>query len=211
MSGGSFDVKYNNENFFFRANCLAHDVVDVLSMVVDCATEPRNAVACSVGRNKNEESHLIDAQTGGNLRFNDQIFGTAFGNKGLGNPTGGRRSNISNLSSEVIQKFQLENITNDRIVISATGVENHQEFVDLVNEKFALTGLGSTKPQREASKYVGGEIRNFTDSNLSHVSLAFEGSNYQDAYTLLVASEVLGRKIKIMQIQETQLLPEEIF
>lgn len=54
MSGGSFDVKYNNENIFFRANCLAHDVVDVLSMVVDCATEPRNAVACSVGRNKNE-------------------------------------------------------------------------------------------------------------------------------------------------------------
>jgi predicted Zn-dependent peptidase len=193
MSGGEFEVKYNQENIFYRANCLAHDVVDVFSMVVDCATEPRNNVACAVGRQKNEESHLIDDQNGGNLKFNDQIFSTAFGGKGLGNPTGGRRSNIANLSAEVIQKFQLANITNDRIVVSATGVENHQEFVELVSEKFSLTQLGSTKPQREASQYVGGEIRNFVDSNLAHVAFAFEGTTYQDAYTLLVASEVLGR------------------
>jgi predicted Zn-dependent peptidase len=75
----------------------------------------------------------LDVQTGGNLRFNDQIFASAYGNKTLGNPIGGRRSNISNLSAEVIQKFQAANFTNDRLVISATGIENHQEFVDLVN------------------------------------------------------------------------------
>ena len=111
----------------------------------------------------------------------------------------------------MIQKFQLTNFTNDRIVVSATGVENHQEFVDLVSEKFSLTQLGSTKPQREASQYVGGEIRNFVDSNIAHVAFAFEGNNYQDAYTLLVASEVLGRTIDIIQTLETQLSLEETF
>ena len=35
-------------------------------------------------------------------------------------------SNIANLGASVIQKFQQANQTNDRIVISATGVENHQ-------------------------------------------------------------------------------------
>lgn len=64
----------------------------------------------------------MDAHTGGNLRFNDHIYSTAYGGRGLGNPLGGRRSNISNLSAQVIQKFQLNNFTNDRIVISATGI-----------------------------------------------------------------------------------------
>lgn len=126
MAGGNFDVKYNNENAFYRINCLSHDVIDVFSMLVDCALEPRNVVACSVGRSKNEDAHALDAQTGGNLKFNDHIFAAAFGGKGLGNSLGGRRSNISNLSAEVIQKFQATNFTNDRLVISATGIENHQ-------------------------------------------------------------------------------------
>lgn len=64
----------------------------------------------------------MDAQTGGNLKFNDAIYNAAFGGKGLGNALGGKRSNIGNLSAQVIQKFQATNFTNDRIVISATGV-----------------------------------------------------------------------------------------
>lgn len=122
MAGSKYDVKYNNENMYCRINCLSHDVVDVFSMLVDCALEPRNAVACAVGRMKSEEAHALDAQTGGNLKFNDHIFQTAFGGKGLGNALGGRRSNVSNLSTFVIQKFQASNFTSDRIVISATGV-----------------------------------------------------------------------------------------
>lgn len=122
MAGSTFEAKYNNENIFYRINCLSHDVIDVFSMLVDCAFEPRNVVACSVGKFRNEEAHSLDAHTGGNLKFNDHIYHTAFGGKGLGNPLGGRRSNVSNLSAQVIQKFQLTNFTNDRIVISATGI-----------------------------------------------------------------------------------------
>lgn len=29
--------KYNNENAYYRINCLSHDVIDVFSMLVDCA------------------------------------------------------------------------------------------------------------------------------------------------------------------------------
>ena len=82
-------------------------------MLVDCAFEPRNVVACSVGRSKIEEAHLLEAQMGGNQVFNDHIFATAFGNKTLGNPIMGTRSNVGNLSAQVIQKFQLANFTND--------------------------------------------------------------------------------------------------
>jgi hypothetical protein len=45
--------------------------------------------------------------------------------------------------------------------------------VDLVREKLNFSQLGKTKPQRDPSKYVGGEIRNYADSNKVHVALAF--------------------------------------
>lgn len=107
-------------------NCLSHDVIDVFSMLADCALEPRNVVSCSVGQSKLEDVHKLDAQTGGNEAFNDNIFTAAFGRTGLGNPQLGSRANISNLIAQTIQKFQLANIVTNRIVISASGIENHQ-------------------------------------------------------------------------------------
>jgi predicted Zn-dependent peptidase len=115
------------------------------------------------------------------------------------------------LSAYAIQKFQLSNFTTDRIVVSATGIENHQEFVDLVSEKLHYTQLGSTKPHREASKYTGGEVRNLIDSSNVHVAFAFEGASYKNAYTLLVAAEVLGRKFILTKMKENQPIPAEIF
>lgn len=109
-----------------------------------------------MGRSKNNDSHKLDDFTGGNQKFNDQIYSAAFGTKTLGNSLFGNKTNVANLSSEVIQKFQLANFTHDRIIVSATGIENHQEFVDLVNEKMNLTQLNSSKSEREAAKYTGG-------------------------------------------------------
>lgn len=133
MAGGDFEVDYNRENIFYRVNCLSHDVIDVFSMLTDCAFEPRNVVACSVGQHKLEDAHKLDAISGGNNLFNDAIYTTAYGTSGLGNSMMGNRANVSNLIADTIQKFQNTNFTHDRIVISATGVENHQEFVDLVS------------------------------------------------------------------------------
>jgi hypothetical protein len=91
-------------------------------MISDCAFEPKNIVATSVGVYKNEKSHQLDSHLGGNTLFNDQIYSTAFGATGLGNKVYGNKNNVSNLSSYVVQNFQSTHVTPDRIVISATGV-----------------------------------------------------------------------------------------
>ena len=80
-------------------------------------------------------------------------------------------------------------------MISATGVENHEEFVDLVRDKMNLTILGNNKADRQTASYTGGEVKNLTDSAIAHVALAFEGANYGNAWALLVANEVLDSKI----------------
>ena len=204
MVGGEFEVDYGRESGFYRVNCLSHDVIDVFSMLVDCALEPRNHVGTAIGRMKNTESHDLDNLTGGNQRFNDNIFATAFGNKTLGNAILGNKTNVGNLSAEVIQKFQQQQFTNDRIVISATGIENHEEFVDLVRDKMNLTQLGDNRADREAARYVGGEVKNLTDSSVAHVALAFEGANYANAWALLVANEILDSNSKIIQPTDVQ-------
>lgn len=60
MSGGSFDMDYDQESAYFKANCLSHDVVDVFNMVSDCALEPRSFLAAEVGISKNDDSHKLD-------------------------------------------------------------------------------------------------------------------------------------------------------
>ena len=156
MAGGSFEMDYNRENAFYRVECLSHDVIDVFSMLADCAFEPKNFVAANVGINKNAETHKLDSYLGGNEKFNDNIYTTAYGNSNLGMPLYGIKANVSNLSAFVLQKFQMEHITPERIIIGATGIENHQEFVDLVEDKMMMNQLASRSKNRDSALYQGG-------------------------------------------------------
>ena len=125
---------------------------------------------------------------GGNEVFQDQIYQAAYGRRNLGNPIQGDRSNVNYLNAHVIQKFQAAQLSPKRVVISAAGVENHDEFVDLVNEKLSTSILNDTSRDRDAAKYVGGEVRNLTEANNIHIVLAFEGASYRSSLPLLVAS-----------------------
>lgn len=78
---------------------------------------------------------------GGNETFNDHIYNAAFGKRNLGMPLYGNKNNVTYLTAYVIQKFQSTYVTPDRIVISASGIESHKEFVDLVSDKLASTVL----------------------------------------------------------------------
>ena len=125
---------------------------------------------------------------GGNEVFQDQIYQAAYGKRNLGNPIQGDRSNVNYLNAHVIQKFQAAQLSPKRVVISAAGVESHDEFVDLVNEKLNSSILNDASRDRDAAKYVGGEVRNLTDANNIHIVLAFEGASYKSSLPLLVAS-----------------------
>jgi len=57
MSGGSFKMEFNWENFWFKADCLAHDTVDIFNMMTDCALEPWNFNSAGVAIEKLPYSH----------------------------------------------------------------------------------------------------------------------------------------------------------
>lgn len=137
MSGGSFEMDYDQETSYFKASCLGHDVVDIFKMVSDCALEPKSVVAASVAQNKNKNTHKLEELINTGEEFNNGIFSTAFGKQGLGMPLNGNKGNVGNLNSFVLQKFQLENIHPKNIVVCGAGIESHDEFLELVDGEFS--------------------------------------------------------------------------
>jgi hypothetical protein len=54
----------------------------------------------------------------------------------------------------------MDTVTPEKCVIVASGVKNHNEFVDLVKERIGeLTPVPEHLYERTPSKYVGGELR----------------------------------------------------
>lgn len=135
MTGGKFTMNYDQESALFNAQCLPHDVYDIFSMTMDCALEPRSAVAAGIGIRANASSHQLEKIVDSGLDFSDLVFRTAFGLGGLGMPLLGLASNIEYLNVQTLQQFQIENITPQRIFVGGSNVENHQELVELVEEK----------------------------------------------------------------------------
>lgn len=138
MSGGSSMMTYDQETSLYRASCLSHDAVDIFSMISDCALEPKSVVASSVGMMKNQHTHGLEAVHDSGAEFTSLLARTAYGLNGLGNPLNGIKGNISMLTASTLQRFQLRNITPRRLWIGAAGIENHQEFVDLVDRKLSF-------------------------------------------------------------------------
>jgi processing peptidase subunit alpha len=195
MSGGQFEMDYDHENAYFKANCLQHDVVDIFNMMADCALEPRSVVAANAAMDKMHFQHELEAYLKTGHLINDTLFQTAYGNHGLGLPLHGLTHNYKYLHAHVLQKFQLENINPNRIFVSAAGIENHQEFVELVESKlsFIPAATGNTA-QRQPAEYTGGENRNQTDENNITLALAFRSVPWtsSDIFALQVVSTLLG-------------------
>lgn len=93
-------MKYDQENTIFSASCLPHDAVDLFGMIADCALEPRSVVSASVAQRKMKHNHALEKQLGSGIDFNDTLFRTAFGMRGLGMPLLGLESNVEYLSAQ---------------------------------------------------------------------------------------------------------------
>lgn len=67
-------MEYDQETAYYKANCLAHDATDVFSVMADCALEPRSAVAASLGVEKNQNTHKLEAYLKTGELFNENVF-----------------------------------------------------------------------------------------------------------------------------------------
>lgn len=74
-------------------------------MVSDCALEPKSVVSAQVGAFKNQNTHKLEEFLKTGEKYNEAVFQTAYGLKGLGLPLNGLKGNIENLTHYTLQKF----------------------------------------------------------------------------------------------------------
>ena len=75
----------------------------------------------------------------------------------------------------MMRQFVMDNITPQKCLIVASGVKNHKEFVDLVKERLGdQLAVPEHNYQRNASEYIGGEFRSWSETPSSNITLAFE-------------------------------------
>jgi processing peptidase subunit beta len=205
MSGGDYNMKFDRETLTSTASCLDHDVVDIFSMLSDCALEPRNLLAANVSMEKLPHSHKLLRSQNKHLDMDDIVASNIFGFKGLGNKLLGEQSNISSLNAFTLQKFQIQNISTDKIVVSAFGVKNHHEFAELVDMKLGdLQHFSTTSNSREPSVFREGRVVIPENSNSLNVVVAFEGASWSSPN--MVACQLLDTLLGGVQGSQTDAL-----
>lgn len=195
MTGGDYDVTYDRERTLFKASCLSHDVQDVFAMVSDCILEPRSSVTANAAIAKMKYLRKVSPYKHPGLQETDQLFAGVFGSKGLGMPLQGAEKNDMNLTAYALQKFQMENYSPERIIVGGINVENHGEFVGLVEEYFGNLRYGSSLSQTEHATFKEAELR-ITDaeSSRNEVLLVFEtaSNSTRDFLLSALAREYFG-------------------
>ena len=105
MSGGDFEMDYDQERTYYRGNCIEYDVSDIFQMMVDCALEPRSVLAANVARSKNQKSHDLHhhlAKFDPFIDNTESLLRTAYGMQGLGMPRLGLEKNVGNIDARLM-------------------------------------------------------------------------------------------------------------
>ncbi|MGB4192232.1 MAG: pitrilysin family protein [Rickettsiales bacterium] len=128
----------------------------------------------------------------------------AFANQIVGKSILGKKENILQFTRQQILDFIHNHYLAKNIIIAAVGNLNHQELVNIVQEKF-IPFADTNIPTPEKAVYTGGY--NFT-SNMElsqvHVTIGYEGIAIQsdEYYKLEMLANILGGSISSRLFQE---------
>ena len=195
MSGGDYSMTYTRELMNYSATCLAHDTYDIVQMLSDCVLDEKTVMDEEAAQWRIDEFWKFRNVTLTTPKRLDELWlSVAYGYTGLGMPLSGFESNFQNIGFYYMNSFRKNYITADRIIVWGAGIQSHQEFVDTVTPYYQLLDNTKGKP-RAPPKYVGGDYRELTDSELTHVSLSFHGPSRKnsDIYAAVVLKNLIGK------------------
>ena len=109
----------------------------------------------------------------------DYWLKTAFPDQPIGRLILGKKEIIKSIEREKIVNFMQSNYHPSKMVVSAAGKIDHDEFVDQIANSMQNLPKGNLE-QRIKAEYKGGEYREDKDLEQIHLILGFEGLNYHD-------------------------------
>lgn len=203
--GGHMNAYTSREITSYHIHLMKDDLslaLDVLADMVRNSTLPEEEIE--------RERHVILQEIGmchdtpDDLIF-DNYYETAYPDQALGAPILGKTEIIQAMNRDTLSSY-IENLyTPARMIVSAAGNLDHDEFVDQARELFS--DMPETVPYETApATYQGGENRVSKDLEQCHFVLGFQAPSRMDKdyYTARALSTLLGGGMSSRLFQEVR-------
>ena len=201
--GGSINAATGKDITKYTVDLLAEDLnigVDIITDILQNSTfktkefeKERSVILEEISMNNDNPSRMIV----------NQWFKTSFPKQSVGRLTIGTKEIIKSIERNEIIDFMHNYYHPEKMIFTAAGKVNHDEFVDMINKSISNLSDGKLHKRSKAS-YKGGEYREEKKLEQVHLLLGFEGIDYHhdDYYSLLVFSSLLGGGMSSRLFQE---------
>ncbi len=201
--GGFINAYTSEETTAYFVKLLEQDLqvgIDVISDILQNSTfeskeleTERGVILQEIGMYLDDPSEMVG----------DYWQKTAFPNQSIGRLIIGKKEIIHSIQREKIVNFMQSNYHPTKMVVSAAGKINHDEFVEQISN--SMTNLPKGKiNERIKAIYKGGEYREDKELEQIHLVLGFKGLDYYDAdyYALNIYSAIMGAGMSSRLFQE---------
>ena len=203
--GGDLNAATSIEHTGYFARVLKEDVGlagDILSDILQNSLFDEN----ELGR---EQQVIVQEIGAARDNPDDHVFdlfqSAAFPDQPIGRTILGTIDSVNAFQPDSIRSYMDRNYVGDHMVICAAGNIEHNQLVDIANDRFhALRANGAPEPEK--AHYVGGEQRLVSDHEQAHVVLGFEGRAYNSDgfYAAQVLASILGGGMSSRLFQEVR-------
>lgn len=205
--GGEVNAATSTETTSYYARVLKDHVPLAVDILADILTES----AFEEEELEREKQVILQEINAANDTPDDVVFDkfseTAYRDQTLGRAILGTPQTVMSFTPQQIRGYLSRNYTTDRMFVVATGAVQHDEFVRMVEDRFAsLPTSPSATPVMEPAKYIGGNIRETRDLMDAQILLGFEGKAYhaRDFYCSQILANILGGGMSSRLFQEVR-------
>ncbi|MGG7576650.1 M16 family metallopeptidase [Rhizobium sp. Nf11,1] len=205
--GGEVNAATSTETTSYYARVLKDHVPLAVDILADILTES----AFEEEELEREKQVILQEINAANDTPDDVVFDrfseAAYRDQTLGRAILGTPETVVSFTPQQIRTYLGRNYTTDRMFVVATGAVDHQEFLGMVEERFAsLPTQPSAPPVMEAARYIGGSVREPRDLMDAQILLGFEGKPYhaRDFYCSQILANILGGGMSSRLFQEVR-------
>ncbi|MBB3659552.1 putative Zn-dependent peptidase [Rhizobium sp. BK650] len=205
--GGEVNAATSTETTSYYARVLKDHVPLAVDILADILTES----AFEEEELEREKQVILQEINAANDTPDDVVFDrfseVAYRGQTLGRPILGTPDTVVSFTPQQIRTYLGRNYTTDRMFVVATGAVEHDEFLRMVEDRFAsLPTEPNAPPVMEAARYIGGNVREPRDLMDAQILLGFEGKAYhaRDFYCSQILANILGGGMSSRLFQEVR-------
>ena len=201
--GGNVNAYTSREITAYHVHLLKEDMplaIDIMSDIIQHSNMPqeeiereRGVILQEIGMNNDAPDDLVF----------DHYQKVAYPDQTLGAPILGDPAIISGMTRDVMMNYVNQFYTPKRLVVSAAGHVDHDDFVKRVSDLFIDLPPDNRFDPKPAA-YKGGDLREEKELEQSHVLIGFQGieRQHKDMFAVVALATILGGGMSSRLFQE---------